>query len=280
MLLIVTSEADLASQTIREELLAQGDWRAAGTFEGHPVVRSADRVLVTIEAEHLSRDHLDRDLRRELDVSPQAIAYASRHRSESGRPSLTVHPLGNFGEARFGGRVGRLVPTAPHWMTEALRRLHTEAAGLPYSVSFEATHHGPLLECPTFFIEVGSDEAAWRDRRPTGAVARTLLRLTPPSYPVAIGLGGGHYVPRLRDVALRREISFGHLIPNYALEHLDEDLLRQAVDCTPGATKAYLHRQAVTGGLWERIRPLVEAVGLTPVRERDLAALPPVTPPR
>ena len=43
-----------------------------------------------------------------------------------------------------------------------------------YKVTMEATHHGPLIEKPCIFIEIGSTEAEWTDRIAGFVVAKTI----------------------------------------------------------------------------------------------------------
>jgi len=227
-------------------------------------------ALLTIPELHLDRDHLDRDLESSFNERVDLVIYLSKHRSESGRPSLTVHPIGNPGPAEFGGQPETLVPSAPRWMTAALRGLRPAGRALGYEVTFEATHHGPYLTSPTFFIEQGSTEREWVDREASRAIARALLDLRPLDVPIAIGLGGGHYVPRHTDVALRRRIAFGHLLATYALAKASPGLLEQAVERTEGATLAYLHRKALSKPEVRDIEQRLEALGLRIVREADL----------
>ncbi len=267
----MASEADPASLNQRTALLALDRWEADLPFEGRPAYRRGDAVLVSIPELHLDRDHLDRDLQNALGETPEVVVYLSKHRSESRTPSLTVHPIGNPGAAEFGGHPGTLVPAAPLWMTEALRRLRTTAAGLPYEVTFEATHHGPYLETPTFFIEQGSTEVEWADRRASEAIARALLDLEPEGVPVAVGLGGGHYAPRHTDVAVARRVAFGHLLSGHALEHLSDDVLVQAVSRTPGASLAYLHRKSLGKPEARELEARLGTLGLRVVHEADLA---------
>ncbi len=267
------SEADPASTNIRSQLLQRGGWAEVGHFDDNPFYRRDNRFLLTTRRFHLDWDHLDLEVESSFGQSPDLIIYASRHKSESGMKAFTIHPIGNFGEARYGGIPGKLVPTASHWMTQALRLLKRKAAGLEHAVSFEATHHGPYLETPTFYIEIGSDEAAWREEEPARVIADVLVELSPVENPIALGIGGGHYLPRITDVALGRRVSFGHLIPSYALESMDEVLLQQAVERTPGVSLAYLHRKAMKGEVRRRIKRMLEALGLTCVREGDLEPL-------
>jgi len=183
---LVASEADEASAGQRAALLALAAWEPEAAFEGRPAYRRGDLWLISIAEHHLYRDHLDRDVAAALGEPPDLIVYLSKHRSESRTASLTVHPIGNPKGADFGGQPGTLVPAAPRWMTAALRQLRAEARGLPYEVTFEATHHGPYLETPTFYIEQGSTEKEWGDAEASAAIARTLLDLSPADVPVAI----------------------------------------------------------------------------------------------
>ncbi len=272
MRVLVASEPDEASVGQRAALLALAPWSETEPFDGRPGYRRGDVALVSISELHLDRDHLDRDLRDAFGQPIELVVYLSKHRSESRTPSLTVHPIGNPKSADFGGRAGTLVLAAPLWMTAALRRLRGTAAALSYEVTFEATHHGPYLETPTFFIEQGSTEAEWRDRRASEAIARTLLDLEPESVPVAVGLGGGHYAPRHTDVAIARRVAFGHLLSGHALENLPEDVLGQTVSRTPGASLAYLHRKSLGKPEARELEARLAAHGLRVVHEADLEA--------
>ncbi len=267
---LVASEADEASVNQRRALLTLATWEEAGTFEGKPVHRHDPFTLVTIQESHLLRDRLDRDLETSFGAPIELVVYLSKHRSESRTPSLTVHAIGNPGDADFGGRPATLVTAAPTWMTAALRRLARAAEGLPYEVTFEATHHGPYLEAPTFYIEQGSTEKEWRDPEAARAIARTLLGLRPLEAPSAIGLGGGHYAPRHTDVALARQVAFGHLLPSHALEGLPRQILAQAVDRTPGASLAYLHRKSLGKPEIHELEAWLAGRGLRVVHEADL----------
>ena len=270
MRVLVASEADEASRAQRDALLELASWSEDARFEGLSTWRRGDLWLVTIAEHHLYRDRLDETIAGHFGGPPELLVYLSKHRSESGTPSLTVHPIGNLGSADFGGVARTLVPAAARAMTAALRALRREAAGLRYNVTFEATHHGPYLATPTFYIEQGSTEREWADREAARAIARTLLGLEPVDARIAIGVGGGHYVPRHTDVALERRVAFGHLLPAYALPSVDEAMLAQAVDASR-ATLAYVHRKSISKPDARRLEERLEALGVKVVREADLA---------
>ncbi len=271
MEVFVASEADEASRSQRIALLNGASWQQAEPFDGRVVWRLGERRLVTIGESHLYRDRIDRDLEAHFGRRPDLVVFLSKHRSESGKPSLTVHPIGNFRGADFGGRPETLVESAPGWMTAALRGLRREAARLPYEVTFEATHHGPFLETPTFYIEQGSTEREWKDPAASRAIARALLSLEPVRAPVALGLGGGHYAPRHTDLAVERRIAFGHLLPAYALGNLSQEMLAQAVQKTPGAILAYVHRKSLSKPDVRKWEERLASLGLRVVREGDLS---------
>jgi len=268
---LVASEGDEAGLHQEEELLRLASWTREEPFGGREAWRLRDTILLTIPEVHLYRDHLDRDLESSFNERVDLVVYLSKHRSESGRPSLTVHPIGNPGAADFGGQPDTLVPSAPQWMTAALRGLRRVARTLAYEVTFEATHHGPYLTSPTFFIEQGSTEREWEDREASRGIARVLLELRPLDAPIAIGLGGGHYMPRHTDLALRRRIAFGHLLATHALERASPGLLEHALERTEGAALAYLHRKALPKSDVQDFEKRLEVLGLRIVREADLA---------
>ena len=278
MLLVVASSADEASRNIRDRLLEVGGWAEAGTFDGAPVWRRDNRLLVTIREHHLYIDHVDRAVRQTLAVTPDAVVYVSKHRAASGQDSLTVHPIGNWRDAEFGGRPGEVVPAAPGLMTDALRRLAAVGGLLGYAVTFEATHHGPYLETPTFYIEVGSGPEAYADPRAAAALADAVLAASDPGDPVALGVGGGHYMPRITDVALARRVSFGHLVPSHALEPPNYAALEKAVDRTPHAKFVYFHRKAVAKPVLRELERFFRDRGLEVVREADMPPLPGARP--
>src|SRR6266480_1673546 len=135
MRFLVASEGDEAGVYQREELLRLASWTRDEPFGGRTAWRLRDMVLVTIPELHLDRDHLDRDLESSFHERVDLVIYLSKHRSESGRPSLTVHPIGNPGPAKFGGQPETLVPSTPEWMTAALRGLRHAARPLGYYVT-------------------------------------------------------------------------------------------------------------------------------------------------
>lgn len=282
--LVVASEKDVASMNIRDRMLESGRFEEVGTFDGHPMHAGGGGHLITIADEPLYRNNIDSEFYSKVGLKPVGVVYLSRHSAQSGVSSLTVHPIGNFSHARYGGYFRQLVHCFPGAMTHALRRLDALAreAGLPHKVSFEVTHHGPYLNTPTFFIEIGSDEAAWPDRRAAEVVARVVLGLETAcegAGPVLIGVGGGHYAPRHTELVLRKSVCYGHILPSHAIPSLGERSLEEMLDYTCEARHVYFHRKALRAEDVKRLTAFFEGRGISVVRERDLPDLggPPIT---
>jgi D-aminoacyl-tRNA deacylase len=266
---LVANRSDPASVNLRDWLLASGTWEETPrTFRGHPVHSRSEAILVEIDGPAVTDEALDADLRA-TNLPVMDVWFLSRHAAKSGTPSLTVHPIGNPGEARFGGRPQTLVPAAARDMGALLRRLrhHATRLKLPHQVTYEATHHGPFLSFPTLFLEIGSDDAWYKDPVSGEAAAAAALDVLAGEgfvqAPVLVGLGGGHYAPRATDLALAGEADFGHLLPSHALEaRPGPDLLAAAVAATPGCVGLHLHHKGMPGALRANVQAWTKELGV------------------
>lgn len=271
--LVLVSRADPASLTIRDALLEMAPWKRVGDFQGMPVHQRDDFLMVETPRLHLDCDLLDRTLIA-AGWNFGTILVASKHKAESGKPALTVHPIGNPQAAAYGGLPGRLVPTDPVVMGRVLRRLHAEAGDLKHQVTYEATHHGPYLETPTAFVEIGTDQASWSDRGLGRRVARAILAAQEESAfdeaPVLLSLGGSHYAPRVTDLARKGRANFGHILPGYAFDGgLPPEVVVEAVRQTPGCRGYYFDARGVNAPPDEALQ-VFSALELGWWREDDL----------
>jgi D-aminoacyl-tRNA deacylase len=272
--LVLVSRADSASVTIRDALLDMGGWEEVGAFHGLPVRRRGSFLMVEVAPLHLECDLVDRAL-REQGWSFDSILVASRHRAESGKPALTIHPIGNYNEAEYGGQRHRCTPSAPIEMSRILRRLQAEAQGLKHAVTFEATHHGPLLETPTCFVEIGTDESAWTNPDLGRRVARAILAADEPQAgddaPVLIGIGGSHYAPKFGDLVKQRKANFGHIVPSYQFDAgIEPESIFEAARQTPGCAGYYLDPRSFSAPP-EQVLQVFGALELGWFKDEDLA---------
>ncbi len=156
--------------------------------------------------------------------------FASRHVSESGKPTLCVHAPGNWSQALAGGNPRELAWTNACLMKSLLIELkkEKEEKKLDYDVTMECTHHGPThLHKPCVFIEVGSSEKQWNDLEAIDAVVSAILRAPKVNWTPCVGFGGGHYPILLTRIQLGTEYALGHIWPKY--ENLDFEMIKQAV---------------------------------------------------
>jgi D-aminoacyl-tRNA deacylase len=168
--------------------------------------------------------------------TPKLFIYLSRHKSRSGKPTLSVHTPGNFNIAEKGG-VDRKISIAPsHAMKCALLEMNQRAGvSLPYEILYECTHHGPSLDTPAMFIELGSSETEWQDFRAAEVLAHATIAAssqTPEDAIAAIGIGGPHYSKKFTKLALVGPYAFGHIIPKYMVSRVDSSLLAQCLERT------------------------------------------------
>jgi D-aminoacyl-tRNA deacylase len=151
------------------------------------------------------------------------LVFASRHKSEKGNPSLSLHAPGNWRGADFGGKPGNICSTSSFVLKYLFQELNKNAQEQKlenYEVTMEVTHHGPLIELPCCFIELGSSEKQWSEEPPAKVIAKTILSLQ--NYKAGewiptILIGGGHYNQAANKIMLRTQYAVGHIIPKYSL---------------------------------------------------------------
>ena len=252
MNLIISSEADMASINLRDRLLEISEWKEDGKFDSRTVWKLAKDYgdfckegtrLITIEELHIHAEEIDKKWINQTNLNVDNIVFLSRHKAASGRPSLTVHPIGNWGAADYGGKKGEISGATPKWMTGLLLNIRENRIS-GYDVCFEATHHGPLLETPTMFLEIGSSESEWEKKEPAEALIKSLLELKPATGVNVVGIGGGHYTPRFTEAAFTHEVCFGHMIANYGVSVLNPDIVTKAISCSK-AEGLYFHRKGM-----------------------------------
>ena len=273
MRLIVTSSEDNASMNIRARLLERPGWTESGDFDGHPALVKDDFLIVQVNKIHLDEDHVDQRAEERLGIHVDVVIFASRHRAESRIPTLTVHPIGNYSSADFGGKPRTLCKSSPHLMTSALRELASNAKGMGFNVSFETTHHGPSVNSPAFYIEIGSYEELWGREDAAEAIAKSIMSIKDEGHPVVVCAGGGHYAPRFTEVALARKVAIGHMAANYALDSLSEDLIRQMAEKSGGAKMVYFHRKGMPKPAYRILKERFASCGLDEISSNDLEPL-------
>jgi len=264
--LFLCSEEDIASVNIRNALTASVKWEDDGKF-----LYFGDTVMMSIPDIHIRAESIDGKA-KEAGIDAKEMIFLSRHSAASKIPTLTVHPIGNFHDAELGGRPRTLVKAPPAAMTEILRNMMSSDTG-NFKVSFEVTHHGPYVDIPAAFVEIGSDASQWNNKDAAKAIAGALLKMNDNGYVNAIGIGGGHYAPRFTEVVQKYKMNIGHMVPEYAFKDSDdEDLIRMIGEAARKSdTKiVYVHKRSMNAATAKRVFAAVGSCGLEPIGSDDL----------
>ncbi len=194
----------------------------------------------------------------------QGVLVLSPHKSEAGIPSLTVHTPGNWGKALFGGEAKKLNIAMPTLMTSILLEMRKRAL-LDFQVCFEVDHHGPTVDVPICFVEIGSSEREWAMRELAELVVESVLSaLDSPISPdkIACGFGGGHYAPTFSKLA-EQGFAFGHMMAKYNAPDLSRELLEQAVEKNTEEVEVFVvERKGLPSSAKELVRKFAEEHGL------------------
>lgn len=231
--LIVASKRDIAAQNIAKELVRT---RRFQPISGSPNLLQQSSVLLKhVESDGIFTEELS------LKEKIEAVIFASRHKSERGEPTLTVHWTGNpTSRADAGGKPRTLSFTDPPRLRAALLALDEarQHLRLHYAVSLEATHHGPTeLGVPTLFVEVGSTEKEWNDPLAASAASEAIWEAATAPIPgiPAVGFGGGHYCNKQVASLRHGGYAFSHILSKYFFDEYDERIVLMAFERTMGA---------------------------------------------
>lgn len=229
--LVVASKKDPAGVNITTRL---SQFRENPFITGMKDQPGFDFYLVEEDILHAENLDLDRINRYEF------IIFASKHRSEKQEKTLSVHNPGNWRSADHGGKEGKVCPASAIFQKQMFEHLNKNAKehnlDNEYQVTMEVTHHGPLIDKPCLFIEIGATETEWEDRRAAFVVAKTIDETIRehkdnPYNEVAIAIGGPHYCPSFNKIQLNSNIAISHIIPKYKLP-LSEEMVKEALEKT------------------------------------------------
>lgn len=233
--LIISSKEDPASMNIVNNL---------EQFRPNPILNSMRDSnsekpifdIYTIENSMLKTENLDLEKINKYDF----VIFASKHQSKKEEKSLSIHSPGNFRTNNFGGEIGKVCPSSALFNKLLFEKLNkkTKESNLneKYNVTLEATHHGPLIEKPCVFIEIGATEQEWSDRRAGFVIAKTIFETieefkTNPYREIALGIGGPHYCPGFNKIQKNSNSALSHIIAQYNFP-LTEQMILETINKT------------------------------------------------
>jgi len=266
LILFIASTKDIAGMNIAKQLIDHYDFeKLSESFHKNPVysktLQNKETKLLFVNTEIVNTQFLGNLF------SPQLFIFLSRHSSAKGIPTLSVHTPGNLSEAKLGGKP-RMVSISPAVaMKNSLLEMAklTDEQGLDYKVSYECTHHGPSLNAPAMFAELGSSPKQWKDTKAAEVVAHAAVAAISnrSNYSVALGIGGPHYNNQFTRMALSTQRAFGHIIPKYALAEVDAEIIEQCVKRTVETVdSAVLDWKGIKGEYKPKIVAALEKLGV------------------
>jgi len=166
------------------------------------------------------------------------LIFLSKHASKSKIPALTSHFTGNFSiDNSLGGAPFEIGVAYPSFQKVFMKNLYSMKNSLPkYDLTIEASHHGPTSSSnPILFIEIGSSEEEWSNKKTAKLVCECLIQTIQnvsekakvEESEIAIGLGGNHYPQKFNNLILTSNIAFASIASKHNLRFISNEMLEQ-----------------------------------------------------
>ncbi len=225
MVFIAYAPMDTVSASIAAALKESIKFEETDPIGGMKHYKYEETDLLELNTIHLNADFLDEY------VKSDAIIFLSRHGSIKNLPALTVHPEGNWGnEAKLGGKPNELSVSAPIQMARVINALNkNNKSQVP--VTYEATHHGPLLKTPSFYAEIGGTDEIRNSKEFAMLLANSVFGSLDDEVKydkIAVGIGGLHYADRFAKQTFIGKYIFSHILPRHHMPNIN--MLSQAIE--------------------------------------------------
>jgi D-aminoacyl-tRNA deacylase len=257
-MLIVYSKKDEVGTCIAKQLIQITDFSSSTVLLGmeYPYSKGMKSALIALDDELVNADYLDK-------IAAERILFLSRHSSEKNIPAYTVHATGNWSDkALLGGKPHMLSISDPMLMCTLLNAIAKRNTDGTMQVTYEATHHGPLLNTPSTFVEI--EKNSFNEER-CDVVAHAIIDAFKDSSlckgkEVAVGIGGMHYSQKFTSVALSGKYAFSHIMPKYYVDEFE--MVRYAFERSiPKASTAIIEWKSINSIKRKIILDEIEKIG-------------------
>ncbi|GJT13022.1 D-aminoacyl-tRNA deacylase [Tanacetum coccineum] len=237
--LVVSTTTDPASFGPASALTSLGNWTPGISFKGVRSKVYGEVRLLEHDKGIVEEDHLDK---RWEDVTGEVvdeIVFLSKHTAVTNRPALTIHPIGvpHLKEGDVppqGGKPGWAAVPSPRmtsWLILLKKIAQSHNLVPEFEITLEATHHGPVTNKPTMFVEIGSTIDCWKRQDAAQVIAQLVWE--------GLGIGEGEAVGNWNrlvpsqimpekawpanamasgpDLAKKGGVWVGHLLSGYSL---------------------------------------------------------------
>jgi D-aminoacyl-tRNA deacylase len=254
---IIASEKDIAGMNIATTLREMFGSKIKNNVSLHII---KEETIFFNDADKLDADYL---------------IFATRHQSKSGEKTLSMHFPGNFSRAEYGGVDKHFCTSAVSLLKQAFINLNELGKDSGYNITLEATHHGPLLKKPVMFIEIGSREEQWHDKKAAEIIAKTIMKTIleyeKKDYETAIGFGGLHYCHNFNEIELSKNIALSHICPKYHISNLDEEIILRMVSSSDSKVSfALLDWKGIQSEDKQRLVGMLEKLGIAWKKTKEI----------
>lgn len=271
---IITTDHNICGRNIRQTLLDNWDFlETEENFDKTPIFEYKNIRLVQSAKDVIFSEHCD-------SLDADLLVFGSRHKSQANKPSLLTHATGNLGsDNSHGGNPLELSYTSSRAIREAYTGLleQKNAHNLSdFDVTVEATHHGPTsMKTPLLYVEVGSTEVEYQNKKAVLAVATTIMNIclqnTKEKIIPSICFGGGHYATRFNELMELTDVAVSHILPKYHREHLTSQIVEQMIEKTiENVQWAIIDRSSLNATEIQIIKDVCSTKGIEVVKARDI----------
>ncbi|MGC8669684.1 MAG: D-aminoacyl-tRNA deacylase [Candidatus Micrarchaeia archaeon] len=223
MKFLVYSKEDSVSEGIANAIMHLYNFSNAEEINSykHFFCKQYDLHMLELNTSLLEAELLD-------NINADLLVILSKHSSQMGVPSMSVHATGNWSdEAKLGGEPRKLSVAAPVRMHALIVELNALNKNPGIEVTYEATHHGPLLNTPSLFAEIEEHSFSQENAE---VMARAVIESLQKNadLKIAVGIGGTHYPKKFTSMALNNGYAFSHIMPKYYVDNVD--MLEEAIN--------------------------------------------------
>ena len=218
-------------------------------------------VALKINSELTTANYLD-------EFGFECIYFISKHLSSSGVFTFTTHSLGNPSKEKIEINPFELSKAAPQSMYSFIKEFYNNNKKLP--ITYEATHHGPLLKTPSLFLEFGGSTESLESTANAKILIDTVLKSIKMKHvpsKISLGMGSGHYPSKFTSLAIKKDYAFSYILPYYVLNELNLEELTKLFDTAYFASKdkftnIIIEKKRLNKQIIDNVLYLIEQKGL------------------
>ncbi len=223
------------------------------------------------EKEIVYAENIDKQIKQESDF----IIFISKHQGAKSK-ILSIHAPGNWNKAELGGKQGKVCPTSAFILKTFFINLNKNTPA-NWTSTLECTHHGPYIDKPCLFIEIGSSQQDWKSVEAAKAIAKTIEesiqkinKNKPESYIPAIGIASPHYCNNFNQIQLNSTYALSYIIPNYQFP-ITKEMLQEAISKTQEKVEtAIIDWKGLKGKDRQETLKLLNELGLKILRTSEI----------